>query len=232
MMRIVLDIDDTLYLERDYVRSGFMAVDAWLFSACGAGGFFERAWNYFTMGRRGDIFNQVIRDIDIDENEWVAKMVAEYRTHDPEIQLIPDAVSFLNRYAPSELAVISDGHSVSQWAKVRRLNLEPKVGNIIITGDWGTEYWKPHHRAFETVQQGCLPQACVYIADNPLKDFLAPATLGWRTSIRIRRPGSLHEAVPTPDNCIEVATLDEAGKVLNCEYGKFIKENVRHEENG
>ena len=32
---------------------------------------------------------------------------------------------------------------------------------------------------------------CVYVADNPTKDFAAPRALGWHT-VRIRRPGGLH----------------------------------------
>ena len=213
-MLIVLDMDDTLYLERDYVRSGVRAVDAWLAAECGANGFFERAWHYFLSGRRSDIFNRVLQDLNLEEDSRVSKMVEVYRTHEPDIQLLPDALSFILNHASTELAIISDGHSVSQWAKVRSLGLEGRVRTIIITNDWGREYWKPHPRAFETVQQGYLSGNCVYIADNPLKDFIAPVTLGWMPSVRVRRTGSLHEDIPTPESCIEVRTLDEAATLF------------------
>ncbi len=218
-MLIVLDLDDTLYLERDYVRSGFKAVDAWLATECGTNGFLERAWHYFVSGRRNDIFNQVLRDIDLEDDGKVLKMLEVYRSHEPDIQLLPDALSFIRNHASTELAIISDGHSVSQWAKVRSLGLKERVKTIIITNDWGREYWKPHPRAFEAVQQGYLPGECVYIADNPLKDFIAPAALGWMPSIRIRRARSLHEDIPTPESCIEVGTLDEAA-ILFCKGAK------------
>jgi putative hydrolase of the HAD superfamily len=213
LIKIVLDIDDTLYLERDYVFSGFRAVGDWLLSNYCAAGFFEIAWNYFLTGSRGDIFNKSLQDINIVDKKLVAMMVEVYRTHDPDIHLLTDALSFLQNHSSTELAIISDGYSASQGAKIRALDLEKHVGAIIVTDNWGREYWKPHSRAFETVQQGYLPARCVYIADNPLKDFIAPARLGWMPSIRIRRAESMHYDVPTPNDCIEVASLNDV-KVL------------------
>ena len=54
---VVFDLDDTLYLERDYVRSGFRAVDAWLASR-GILGFFGEAWANFENGLRGKAFDR------------------------------------------------------------------------------------------------------------------------------------------------------------------------------
>jgi len=215
LVRIALDIDDTLYLERDYVASGFKAIGNWLLSNYGVTGFFASAWKYFLAGRRGDIFDQVLHDFKLNDKKLIARLVDIYRTHDPDIKLLPDAQSFLLNYAPKELAVISDGYSTAQWAKVRALDIEGLIGTIIITDDWGREYWKPHARAFEAVQQGYLPECCVYIADNPLKDFIAPAMLGWRPSIRVRRAGSIHYDLPTPDDCIEVKSLNDILALLS-----------------
>jgi len=58
-MLYVLDIDDTLYLERDYVRSGFCAVGRWLAEHQNVEDFFERAWALFEAGARGNIFDTV-----------------------------------------------------------------------------------------------------------------------------------------------------------------------------
>jgi len=56
---VVFDLDDTLYLERDYVRSGFRAVDAWLASR-GILGFFGEAWANFENGLRGKAFDRAL----------------------------------------------------------------------------------------------------------------------------------------------------------------------------
>jgi putative hydrolase of the HAD superfamily len=51
----------------------------------------------------------------------------------------------------------------------------------------------------------------VYVADNPLKDFLAPKARGWRT-LRIARPERIHRT-PAPGARHEadgvIASLDE-----------------------
>ena len=208
-MQIVLDIDDTLYLERDYVRSGFKAVDKWLKANRDVNGFMKLSWDYFLKGMRNDIFNRVLRDINRDDVNLVAQMVEVYRTHEPNIHLLPDAQFFFDNHVKSELAIISDGYPATQWAKVRSLKLENLVAKILITGDWGCDYWKPHPRAFKILQRGHSPDDCVYIADNPQKDFIAPEKLGWMPSIRVRRKGSLYEGIPTPQTCIEIRTLNQ-----------------------
>jgi putative hydrolase of the HAD superfamily len=77
--------------------------------------------------------------------------------------------------------------------KVGRLGLAVRSNHIILTESIGVEYSKPHPRAFLDMQRAanCAPEGCIYIADNPIKDFIAPNRLGWRT-IRIRRPGGIH----------------------------------------
>ena len=57
---VTFDLDDTLYLERDFVRSGFAAVGAWLATERGVRGFEACAWRLFEAGRRGDIFDRVL----------------------------------------------------------------------------------------------------------------------------------------------------------------------------
>ena len=49
---VMLDVDDTLYLERDYVRSGFEAVAEWCRDEWGVADVGERAWALFLGGRR------------------------------------------------------------------------------------------------------------------------------------------------------------------------------------
>ena len=46
----VFDVDDTLYLERDYVRSGFHAVATWAEETLDVTGVFDTAWGLFLAG--------------------------------------------------------------------------------------------------------------------------------------------------------------------------------------
>ena len=54
---VVFDLDDTLFPERQYVLSGFRAVDAWLREAKGLDGFYDRATALLDAGSRGNIFD-------------------------------------------------------------------------------------------------------------------------------------------------------------------------------
>jgi putative hydrolase of the HAD superfamily len=205
----VLDIDDTLYLERDFVRSGFEAVARWIEQYRGIGGFFQKAWDLFQNGFRERIFDTVLGAMNIYEPGLVTELVDCYRSHKPMISLLPDSQDFLKECQRDDLAIITDGLSLTQRNKISRLQVDLFVGRIIITGDWGQHFWKPHPRAFWKVMAGRPMSECCYIADNPRKDFIAPAALGWSPSIRIRRTGSLHYDVPTPEGCIEINSLAE-----------------------
>jgi putative hydrolase of the HAD superfamily len=62
---------------------------------------------------------------------------------------------------------------------------------IVLTSSLGSGYGKPHPRAYRYVEQCTPADIYVYIADNPEKDFEAPAHLGWKT-VRVRRRSGLH----------------------------------------
>ena len=70
---------------------------------------------------------------------------------------------------------------------------------IILTDEFGEGYAKPHPRAFELMSKRLAvePARCVYVADNPAKDFLAPNALGWLT-VQWRRTGQVHAHKPAP----------------------------------
>ena len=196
---LVFDVDDTLYLERDYVRSGFWAVDRWARVHLGVAGVFERAWERFESGHRRTIFDEVVAELSLDPAS-IGTMVEVYRSHDPEISLLADSMAALETAASNgaPIAVVTDGPAASQWGKVRALGLDRWASLTVVTADLGPGRGKPHPAAFELVQDRlghCGPD-CAYVADNPAKDFAAPAALGWRT-VRVRRVGSLHEHQPS-----------------------------------
>ena len=70
----------------------------------------------------------------------------------------------------------TDGPTATQQAKVRALGLDTLLGFIVCTGSLGPGRGKPHPLAFERVETWAAPHGLplVYVADNPLKDFVAP----------------------------------------------------------
>lgn len=196
---IVCDVDDTLYLEHDYVKSGFRAVDNRVRLRYGTGGFLEAAWELFLSGRRGRIFDEVFENLGLPvDDEVIAELVRSYRAHNPDITLLPDAVAAIADWekAGCSIAIVTDGPVASQRAKVRTLGLTDRVDPIVITEEHGSSWRKPNHRSFESVQahHDGPAEKFVYVADNPTKDFHGPKSLGWRT-YRVRRLRGLHVAL-------------------------------------
>lgn len=210
---IVLDIDDTLYLERDYVRSGFSAVADYVRQNHGVHGFFEKAWAAFDSGVRRTILTDLVgEDPALAEIPGLGdRLVQVYRQHSPQITLLPDAERFLNHWvAKATLAVVTDGPVSSQRAKIEALGLSRWVTHLVVTEEYGPEWRKPSLKAFRLLQDlaGCESADCVYLADNPHKDFQGPLALGWKV-VRIVRDGGLHsgEVVHFAENVPAVGDL-------------------------
>ena len=214
-MIIVFDMDDTLYLELDFVRSGFRAVDHWLAAEFRVGGFFTTAWRLFEGGQRERVFDAALTGLGVAaEPRLIDELVGVYRSHWPMIRLAPDAARALERHATRDrLALLTDGYLLTQERKIEALELRSCCDPVIATDQWGRDYWKPHPRGFMAIQSRFdrEPADFVYIGDNPSKDFLTPKALGWKT-IRIRRAGGLHAgqvALPDHDADLTITTLDE-----------------------
>ena len=199
---IILDIDDTLYLERDYVKSGFMAVG----KAISRPEFGQKCWQLFLDGVRNCTFDLAKNDfpeLDIPTK----KLVDIYRKHRPDIHFCEDAVNFIQSLHLYRTAFITDGPSDSQHAKCQSLGLLPWIDFPLYTSELGIP--KPALAPFQlTAKFFDLPyEKCIYIADNPQKDFIAPHALGMKT-VRIRRPQSLHyEVLSGNDVDLEITDL-------------------------
>jgi putative hydrolase of the HAD superfamily len=196
---IVLDVDDTLYLERDYVRSGFEAVAGYL-AERGIDGFATAAWQMFLEGVRGDTFDRALCALGVaPKRTLVRKLVEMYRHHEPSIRLESDARALLKelREEGYDTAAVTDGPPSSQRRKLAALGLDDALAFIVVTGEHGPHWTKPSQRPFRAVEKEFgVERKYVYVADNPRKDFAGPAALGWRT-YRVRRPGALHHDLPS-----------------------------------
>jgi putative hydrolase of the HAD superfamily len=194
---LVFDLDDTLYPERDFVLSGFAAVDRWLAETRKMSGFAAAAGQLFAAGRRGRVFDEALPLIGGEATpSLIAQIVEIYRAHNPRIAMFPDAVDILGWAAPLfRLALVTDGYAGVQARKIRALRLEPIIGCRVITDELGRQFWKPSPEPFRLVMVRCPGPAAgfLYIADNPRKDFIGARHLGWRT-VRVRRTGGEHFA--------------------------------------
>jgi len=220
---IILDLDDTLYPEHDYVRSGFQAVARRLEAEAGfsARETFEGLRALFEAGERERTLNRWLRDRRLDEERWIGPMLRWYREHDPQIELAAETIEVLDalrgRYA---LGLVSDGRLAQQQKKVAALGIDRWISAIVLSDVFGRDHWKPSTKPFEEVlrQLRVSGDSAVYVADNPTKDFLGARQLDMGT-IRLRRAGGVysHLEPPTEKHApdVEIATLGELPALLD-----------------
>jgi len=205
---VLFDLDDTLYDEIDYCKSGFFSVAEFLANLPEfppAPRIFDALWKQFNAGNRKNTFNATLDELGMGFDEkLIQKLTEVYRNHVPKITLPADSrdvlVQLSNRYT---LALITDGFLPAQRLKVQALGIEKYFKCIIYTEQLGPNRsrWKPSSAGFEKLLQSlnAQPQNSAYIADNEKKDFIAPNKLGFLT-IHIIRSARLHtKAAPQAD---------------------------------
>jgi putative hydrolase of the HAD superfamily len=217
---VVFDLDDTLFPEKEFVLSGFRAVDRWLKEQRLADGFYAQAQALLEAGIRGRIFDMALQQLGLaSPADLVSKMVQVYRHHAPQLSPYADASEVVHHYRGYyKLGLITDGYLEVQKQKVTALALASAFDAIVYSDALGREFWKPSPAPFLKMMEclGLSGAECLYVGDNPLKDFLPARRLNWAT-VRIRRPGTEHfttEASPEQAASYEVSTLLALTSVL------------------
>ena len=187
----VFDLDDTLYSERDFEKSGIEFVyDNLNIKHISLETILTNRNNWIELiinGSNNQITLQMVLDI--------------YRNHFPTIRLYEDAKLFLEKLQSEgiEMSLITDGRSITQRNKLRALGIESFFKNIVISEEVNSE--KPSEYNFRMVMYNKLAENYIYIADNPKKDFITPNKLGWTSICLLDRGHNVHEQVFT--NSIE-----------------------------
>lgn len=216
---VVFDLDDTLYLERDYVRSGARAAARWVAAQTEADPDEAERELLAQINRsiRRDPFGRWLRSRGLDPQLWLPRVLDVYRSHRPGIELGVGVQRLLDRLARKhKLGLVTDGRLEQQRRKVEALRLERWPFAIVYSDEWGRESWKPDLRPYRTVLErlGAPAERSVYVGDNPAKDFLGARRAGM-LSIRFRRRGGLHAR--TQPGCSENAPDWETTSVYELE---------------
>ncbi|MGE5606004.1 MAG: HAD family hydrolase [Bacteroidota bacterium] len=183
-MILVFDLDDTLYEELTFVKSGFRAVAYYLneqYSIPVQNGL-DFMLRKLSSGR-GRIFDDLLIHHGIFKKNLVRKCVSTYRLHQPEIKLYPEADACLERFRHYPLYIVTDGNKVVQNNKIKALGLDKRVKYCYITHRYGIKNAKPSPYCFVKIceREKVNPKEVVYIADNPHKDFVGIKPLGFKT---------------------------------------------------
>jgi putative hydrolase of the HAD superfamily len=210
-MVFVFDLDDTLYPELDFVKSGFWAV-AQRVAPDQPRAAFQSLWRIFRQHGAGRVFDHYAHESS--QALDIAELVALYRFHPPLISLDVETRIFLQDCrAKFPTALVSDGPQRMQRNKFDALGLAAFIDFPVFTDELGVR--KPHLRPFQVVMERFADRReFVYVADNPAKDFEAPQALGWRT-VRITRPDAVYGRLPgAADYDYEVHSLLEIPEAL------------------
>lgn len=184
---IIFDLDDTLYSEKAYVKSGYKAVSDYL-----GGGYEEKLWSYFEAGKPAiDVLLKALQRED--EKTEVLKV---YRTHKPEIHPYSGVTEMIAELKEKgiKVGIITDGRPEGQRNKLKALGLD--IDDVIITDELGgVQFRKPCDIAFRIMatRWRLNPADIVYVGDNPAKDFQAPQQLGMRC-ILFKNPDGLYSS--------------------------------------
>jgi HAD superfamily hydrolase (TIGR01549 family) len=186
---VIFDLDDTLYSEKEYVRSGYKAVSDYL-----GGGYEEKLWAYFE--NKKPALDALLTELGR-ENEK-AEVLKVYRFHEPTIRLYDGVLEEIKALAAKgkRIGIITDGRPEGQRNKLAALGLDELIGeeNIIITDELGgVQFRKPCDIAFRILAQRwrLSYDEIVYVGDNKAKDFRAPQQLGMK-HIYFKKPDGLY----------------------------------------
>ena len=109
---ITFDLDDTLYSEKDYVKSGFEAI---AHKYPYVQDFEKKLWDAFIEGKKAIDFVLNQENMDYEKE----RCLDIYRRHKPKISLYPNVFNMLQRIKKiKKTAMITDGRSEGQWAKI------------------------------------------------------------------------------------------------------------------
>lgn len=186
---VIFDLDDTLYPEKSYVRSGYKAISE---EYPHIDNMQEKLWNVFLCG--GCAIDEVLKDEGILSSSEKEKCLNIYRFHKPEISFYDGVYNMLIslRKSDKKIGIITDGRPEGQRAKIAALGLENLVDEIIVTDELGgIEFRKPNSVAFEKMQKlmNVSFSRMMYVGDNIKKDFVAPEKLGMRSIHFVNKDG-------------------------------------------
>lgn len=208
---LVFDLDDTLYDELSYVRSGLRAVAA--FAAGETGVAQQRLVELLEQSLaedRSGVIDRAFARAGIASRRLVRRCIGVYRTHTPVLSLHPAAERCLDRFADHRTFLVTDGNTSAQARKVAALGLERRFEKVFLTYRYGHARSKPSPYCFEKIRSltGAPPCDVIYIADNPAKDFVGLRPLGYGTIRVLTGQHAQRQAAPGHDAQLTVPDLD------------------------
>lgn len=190
---VIFDLDDTLYNEIDFLISAYNEISIFLSIKKGVDKSQNEIFEYMLRSYidKKNTFEQVISFLQI-ESTTVFDLLDIYRNHTPNICLSDNTKEVLDYLIDQNfiLGIITDGRSIQQRNKIKALNLEKYLSEIIISEEFGSE--KPNLENYKFFETKFPNSNFTYIGDNMNKDFIAPNELNWNTICLLDNGRNIH----------------------------------------
>ena len=169
---VVFDLDDTLYLEKNYQLSGFETLIEFLSSLYPV----EKQKLEKIVMRGGDVLKNFAHEVGFPSIK--ESLLWFYRLHTPKILLNPAIKLLLEKLESNDICIVilTDGRSITQRQKLIALGLDKYP--FFISDEYGGLV-KPNNERFKLIEKKFSAKKYVYVGDNVEKDFIAPNELGW-----------------------------------------------------
>ena len=194
---IIFDLDDTLYNEVDFVKSGYKVISKKISKDYNIKEslIYEKLITLFNKSSK-NVFNRLLDDLSIKyDTNYINELITLYREHYPNIKLTNEVIEILTNLKSKGyvLGIISDGNYITQKNKCDALKLNKYFDEIILTDKYGKEYWKPNPYTFKLFIKKfkLYEENIIYIGDNPKKDFYIKQYLNIKTT-RLYNPKGVY----------------------------------------
>ncbi|MBI9079236.1 MAG: HAD family hydrolase [Pseudodesulfovibrio sp.] len=192
-MAVGFDLDGTLYDHGEFVGGAYKKVAAWVSKHCGVPeeGFFQTIFSDWRerSSRCSTIFADALHLYGVYSESNERSCVLGYRSYEPEMLTpfcgVENCFDDLKEKGV-KIGLLTDGQSDVQRNKIRALGLGHHFDHIVITGDLGRSFYKPHEAGFKAIAKGLevsLPNL-IYVGDRPDVDIQPSRNLGY-TPLRI-----------------------------------------------
>ena len=181
----VFDLDDTIYPEFEYKKSGLKEISNLIVRLFKV----KKSKINQILNEEGDIFNELSKYLNIPSMK--ESLIWYYRLHSPKIKLKKNTIKTLEKIEENgdEIIFLTDGRTITQRLKLESLGLL-KYKNYI-SEDYSSE--KPNKLRYKIINDDYPHHDLLYIADNPIKDFVAPNKLNWTTILVKQNWKTVHQ---------------------------------------
>lgn len=174
---VVFDLDDTLYMEKEFVEYGLKNAANVAETVYGIVNANEKIRSLYQESKV-NVFDRLVNAETIKDKEIaVAGLVKAYRNCEPKnLHCNPGVLDLLKTLKKKGVrtGIITDGFADVQKSKIKALGIQEYIDKIVITDELGgVQCRKPNPIGFEKMLKmlNVKPQEMIYIGDNPNKDF-------------------------------------------------------------